>query len=93
MCVASCSGQAIFLIDNDREDGYSYVTIPYEFLPLPEVTSKGQALDRSGTVVCEAKVIEIKSIKAYDLPHLVTFRVPEEMGTSTRFFRQLKEVH
>jgi len=93
MCVASCSGQAIFLIDNDREKEYSYVTIPYEFLPLPEVGSKGDALDRSGAVVCEAEVVEVKSIKAYDKTHLVTIKIPKEMSLSTRFFKQLKEVY
>ncbi|MFR5028292.1 MAG: ferredoxin family protein [Coprococcus sp.] len=32
MCVASCSGQAIFLVDEDTGDGYGTVTLPYEFL-------------------------------------------------------------
>lgn len=31
MCVASCSGQAIFLVDETYEDGYASVTLPYEF--------------------------------------------------------------
>lgn len=43
MCVASCSGQAIFLVDETFEPGFATVTIPYEFLPLPE---KGK---RAGT--------------------------------------------
>jgi thioredoxin reductase/Pyruvate/2-oxoacid:ferredoxin oxidoreductase delta subunit len=34
MCVASCSGQAIFLIDEDVGGGMSEITMPYEFLPF-----------------------------------------------------------
>ena len=48
MCVASCSGQAIFLVNEDIGDGYASVTLPYEFLPLPEAGEKGVALGRDG---------------------------------------------
>lgn len=48
MCVASCSGQAIFLVDEDTGDGYGTVTLPYEFLPIPEKGTKGVALGRDG---------------------------------------------
>lgn len=34
-CVVSCSGQAIFLIDEDYEEAYGTVTMAYEFLPYP----------------------------------------------------------
>lgn len=93
MCVASCSGQSVFLIDDEKEEGYSYVTMPYEFLPLPEIGEKGDALDRSGATVCEAEVMAVKSVKAFDKTHLVTIKVPEEMGMKARFFKQLKEVY
>ena len=33
MCVASCSGQAIFLVDEDVGGGFATVTMPYELLP------------------------------------------------------------
>ena len=32
MCVASCSGQAIFLVDESFEEEYASITLPYEFL-------------------------------------------------------------
>lgn len=92
MCVASCSGQSIFLMDNDREPGYSYITMPYEFLPLPNVGDNGVALDRSGSEVCQAQVVEVKSIKAFDKTHLLTMKVKDDMGMKARFFKQLKEV-
>lgn len=92
VCVTSCPGQSIFLIDDDREEGFSYVTIPYEFIPLPEIGSRGNALDRSGDIVCEAEVMEVKSSKAFDKTHLVTIKIPKKMGMKARFFKQLKGV-
>lgn len=87
MCVASCSGQAIFLVDEDCGDGTATVTLPYEFLPLPEVGAKGDALGRNGQKVCDAEVVQVKSMKAYDKTNLLTMRVPKEYAMKARFFK------
>lgn len=88
MCVAACSGQAIFLVNEDYQEGYATVTLPYEFLPLPSVGDMGAGLDRSGKEICEAKVLEVKSIKAYDHTNLVTIIVPSSMVMKARQFRK-----
>ena len=64
MCVASCSGQAIFLVDEDTGDGYGTVTLPYEFLPIPEKGTKGVALGRE---VCEAEVVNVRSASSWKM--------------------------
>ncbi len=87
MCVASCSGQAIFLVDEDCGDGTATVTLPYEFLPLPKAGTKGIALGRSGQKVCEATVVSVKNSKAYDKTNLLTMRVPKEYAMKARFFK------
>jgi len=87
MCVASCSGQSIFLVDHDKEEGYSYITFPYEFWPLPEVGDIGAALDRSGQPIGTAKITEVKSVKAFDQTVLVTMKVHKDMGMRARFFK------
>lgn len=87
MCVASCSGQAIFLVDEDCGDGTATVTIPYEFLPLPAEGTMGAALGRDGKRVCEAAVVSVKSAKAYDKTHLLTMRVPKAFAMKARFFK------
>lgn len=87
MCVASCSGQAIFLLDEDCGDGTATVTIPYEFFPLPEPGTKGAGLGRNGEKVCDAEVVSVKSVKAFDHTNLLTIRVPKEYGMTARFFR------
>ena len=86
ICVARCSGQAIFLVDEDTGDGKAEVTIPYELLPIPETGDMGSALDRSGTKVCEAEVVSVKYSPAFDKTHLLTMRVPKEYAMRARFF-------
>ena len=87
MCVASCSGQAIFLVDETYEPGFATVTIPYEFLPLPEKGDKGYGLGRDGSKVCEAEVMEVRTAKAFDHTNLLTIKVPANMAMKARFFR------
>ena len=89
MSIASCSVQAIFLVDEDCGDGTATVTLPYEFLPLPCEGSKGIALGRDGSKVCEATVVSVKSAKAFDKTHLLTMRVPKEFAMKARFFKAI----
>ncbi|MFW6305833.1 MAG: FAD-dependent oxidoreductase [Bacillota bacterium] len=93
LCVTSCPGQSIFLIDEDSEEGYSYITIPYEFIPLPVVGDIGVALDRSGKDICEAEVVDVKMIKTFDKTSLLTMKVPVEMSMKARFFKQKEGIH
>lgn len=86
MCVASCPGQAIFLVDEDV-DGQSEVTFPYEFLPVPEEGAKGKGLSREGRPICDATVVRVRSSKAFDSTNLVTIRVPKEYAGKARFFK------
>ena len=87
MCVASCSGQAIFLVDEDCGDGTATITLPYEFLPLPKEGDEGAALGRDGSYVCRASIVSVKSMKAFDKTNLLTIRVPKEFAMTARFFK------
>ena len=85
MCVASCPGQAIFLL---REvDDQAEITLPYEFLPLPQKGDKGMALSRGGQPLCPAEVVEVKAAKAMDHTNLITMRVPKEFAETARFIQ------
>ena len=80
MCVASCPGQAIFLIKEE-------VTLPYEFMPLPKKGDKGTALSRSGQPLCEAEIVAVKSVATMDHTNLLTMRVPKAYAGTARFIR------
>lgn len=88
MCVASCSGQAIFLVNEEYEEGFASVTMPYEFFPLPEKGDKGKGLSRSGEVICDAEVVEIRTAPAFDYTNLLTIKVPADMAMKARFFKK-----
>lgn len=90
MCIASCPGQAVFLINNEAESGYSYITVPYEFSPIPNVGSLGFALDRSGEKICKAEVVEVKSFTALDKTNLLTMKVPIKYEKKARAFKEKK---
>lgn len=87
MCVASCSGQAIFLINEYYDEESATVTLPYEFISLPEIGTKGYGLSRSGEKICDAEVVDVKTSKAFDHTSLLTIKVPKEYVMKARFFK------
>ena len=89
MCVASCSGQAIFLVNETYDEEFATVTLPYEFLPLPQKGEKGYGLGRNGEKVCEAEVLDIKTSKAFDKTNLLTIKVPKAYAMKARFYRAM----
>ena len=89
LCVAACPGIAIFLLE--RKGGFGYVTLAYEFLPLPETGEIVEGLDRRGNVKCEARVEKVYSLPGIDKKTrttLVKIRVPQEQLMEVRFFRR-----
>lgn len=87
MCVASCSGQAIFLVEEEVAAGYGEVTIPYEFLPLPKQGDQGKGLGRDGREITDVEVTKVRSVKAFDNTNLVTLKVPMEHLMQVRFYK------
>jgi Pyruvate/2-oxoacid:ferredoxin oxidoreductase delta subunit len=84
LCVASCSGQAIFLVDEDAGE----ITLPYEFLPLPQKGDKGLALGRGGQEICAAEITAVKTAGVFDKTNLLTMRVPRQYAMAARFFKR-----
>lgn len=91
MCVTSCPGQAIFLIKENHDEQTVDISIPYEFLPIPQEGEIGVALDRQGNKLCSAKVVGIRTAKAMDKTYLLTMRVPLDMVNKARFFKKMTE--
>jgi thioredoxin reductase/Fe-S-cluster-containing hydrogenase component 2 len=87
MCVVSCPGQAIFLVNKNFEPGFASVSLPYEFLPLPEKGAKGTALSRGGEYLGEAEVVKVVKTKASDQTAVLTMKVSEDLAMKARFFK------
>ncbi|HPX93836.1 MAG TPA: (2Fe-2S)-binding protein [Bacillota bacterium] len=90
ICAGVCPGLAIFIIDESRGDGTARVTIPYEFVPLPEKGEVVQAVDRAGAYVADATVTRVLSGKKSGTPQ-VTLSVPLDCAQKVRFFHLIKE--
>jgi Fe-S-cluster-containing hydrogenase component 2 len=80
-CVAICPGLAIFVVK--IKDKKAWITLPYEFIPVPKVGDTVKAVDRTGTVRGDALVrkvvksgktmvitVEVDSALAMDVRHI-----------------------
>lgn len=84
LCVAVCPGLAIFLVERNRPDGRSTVTLPCEILPIPRVGDEVRALDRQGTFLCMAKVTRVHDAKKNDRTRVVTVSVEKQFCDEAR---------
>lgn len=88
VCVAKCSGMAIFVVDKSYSETTATVAFPYEYYPLPEAGSPVKAVDRKGEVVCDGKVIKVMSPKAYDHTCVITIEIPKEFADEVRSIKR-----
>ncbi|OFW62892.1 MAG: hypothetical protein A2Z35_04070 [Actinobacteria bacterium RBG_19FT_COMBO_36_27] len=83
-CVLACPGLAIFLLERDFSEDQAAITVPYEFLPLPEKGENVIALDRNGSEICEGEIINVRLTKKADRTALVKVAVPKEYADMVR---------
>lgn len=91
LCIAHCSGLAIFVINKAYGDGKGTVSFPWEYMPLPEKGNKVKAVNRTGQIVCDGEIIDVKDLKAYDRTPVVTVAVPVEYTEEVRGIERKKE--
>ncbi|HWQ29500.1 MAG TPA: (2Fe-2S)-binding protein [Negativicutes bacterium] len=84
MCVSSCPGLSIFIVDETFSEKEALVKLPYEFLPLPEEGSYVTGTDREGKPVCRAKVHKVQNTKAQDRTPIISLIVPKELSMVVR---------
>ena len=86
-CMPICPGQAIFMVDESLPEDRAAVSLPYEFLPLPEKGETVWALDRSGTVLGDAQVTAVRKSERMDQTAVVTIEVPRAWSMKARAIR------
>ena len=89
MCVASCPGLAITLLDLSYSETEATVDFPFEYLPLPEVGDEVDAVDRSGAVRCKGTVLKVTKLQAYAGTTVIRIRIPAEYIHEVRSIRRL----
>lgn len=90
ICAGVCPGLAIFIVDESQADGRARVTIPYEFLPLPQPGDRVMGLDRAGEAVVEVKVTRVFPGRKNGTAQ-VTLSVPPDQVHHIRFFKSLDD--
>ena len=84
LCVKACPGLAIFVVDLSRSQETALVTIPFEFIPVPE---KGQyvcGLNRAGEEQGWFEVKQVVSGGAKNMTWMLTLEVPKDLAMEVR---------
>jgi len=82
ICISSCPGLAIFVIDMNYSEEKSLIKLPHEMLPLPEKGEDVYALDRDGSILGKAKVVRVLKIK--NKTHIISLEVPKSTAMKVR---------
>ena len=80
-CVSICPGLAIFVVKKDHK---AWITLPYEFLPVPKVGEIVTALDRKGNSRGKAKVIKVNK---KGKTAIITIEVEKDLVMEVRNFK------
>lgn len=81
-CVGACPGLAIFVVK--IRDEKALITLPYEFLPVPNIGDTVKALDREGDVKDEALV---KKVVKTGKTMVITVEVKKDLAMDVRNIR------
>lgn len=88
VCVAKCSGLAIFIVNKSYSEEFASVSFPYEYYPLPQEGYNVQAVNRKGDVVCKGKVLKMTNPKSFDHTPVVTVEIPKEFADEVRSIKR-----
>jgi ferredoxin len=91
LCIPACPGQAIFVVHLHYSDEESLVVFPYEFIPLPESGSLVNAVNRAGEVVCQARVMRVRTPATFERTAVITIAIPKTFAHQVRGIERLRQ--
>lgn len=77
LCISSCPGLAIMVIDYTYHQDFVKIIIPFEFFPLPKEGEWVKGLDRNGEEVVKVQVLSVKNSKKQDKTPVISIAVPK----------------
>lgn len=92
LCISRCPGLAIFVIDETYSDAETSISLPYEFLPLPEARDQVDLLNRNGEKVGTGTVLKVRNGKYEDKTPVVIVAVPKRFSMVVRNIRVEGEI-
>ncbi|OQB22788.1 MAG: ferredoxin [Firmicutes bacterium ADurb.Bin182] len=72
VCISKCPGLAIMAVDGSKSKETVEISLPYEFLPLPQKGDQVSALDRAGNFVARVRVVSVLNPKSFDRTPVIT---------------------
>jgi len=87
-CVPICPGLSIFILNYNFNEKEATLTIPYEFLPLPNKGEKIKCLDRNGKYICNGKIVRVIPPEKNNMTGIVTFSFPKKYYNIVRSFKK-----
>ena len=75
LCLASCPGQAIFLLNYNYSDNKASISFPYEYLPFPDPGETVMGINRDGEPVAPVEIIKVDNKKRNDHTAIITVAV------------------
>lgn len=89
-CISVCPGLAISVLNYNHNGKEAALTVPFEFLPLPEKGEKVLAVDIKGGYVSQGKVIKVIPPEKNNRTALITFSFPLKYYKNVRYFKRHK---
>lgn len=88
LCLPSCPGLCIFVLNGAYSKTEATITVPYELLPLPEPDQIVDSLDRKGSKVCDGRVVKCQRQGKDELCYSLTVAIPKQYIHEVRHFRR-----
>lgn len=88
LCVPSCPGLCIFILNGAFSATEAAITLPYEFTPPPGQDEIVDALDRTGARVCAGRILSVKTMGKNEACRSLTVAVPQRFIHAVRHVRR-----
>jgi len=89
VCIAQCSGLAIFVVDKTYSETEATISFPHEYFPLPEKGQDVTAVNRAGEEVGKGKILRINTSPKNDCTPVITMVISKEMSDEVRGIKRL----
>ena len=90
LCIPSCPGLAIFIIDYNYSEEEALISFGYELYPIPKIGDIVDATDREGKKITKAKVVKVLTNKEFDKTAIVSIVIPKIFINEVRGIKKLK---
>jgi len=90
-CIASCPGQAIFVLNYNYSSEKAAISFPHEYLPYPKVGGRLMGVNRKGEPIAEVEIVKVNQKTNLDKTAVVTIVCDKEYIHQIRSIERIKD--